>query len=309
MGEKEKKRVKSGHYVSYLIITLLHRSIVSMSWDAARRLARSAADIGRALDRKQRKGRMYRQIREIFPELDSCETRKLIREVYRWLFESVVDTLHFHNNLSSANIGNYVEFHNESGRPWPDKSSPMIFVTGHFGWWEIGLMTMANIGYPSVVIVRPMDNPLLERFIADLRETFGNVQIPKRGGLRTALKTLKKGERLSLMIDQDSRKYGIFVDFLGKPAATHDSPAKLALTAEVPVAFLYCLRIGDTKRFKLVLKDVVKPNLEADRELEAIRITQRLSDNLSELVRENLPYWLWLHRRWKTYPGKYDERK
>jgi len=32
---------------------------------------------------------------------------------------------------------------------------------------------------------------------------------------------------------------------------------------------------------------------------------QRLTAGLEALVREAPVEWLWLHRRWKTYPGKY----
>jgi KDO2-lipid IV(A) lauroyltransferase len=54
-----------------------------------------------------------------------------------------------------------------------------------------------------------------------------------------------------------------------------------------------------------VLKSVITPQKSGDLEAEILRITQQLSSELEEVIREAPEEWLWLHRRWKTYPGKY----
>ena len=294
--------------MSFALISALHGAIKGLSLPRIRLLAGAAGDLLRMLDRPSRRQEMARRLSEIYPQLSPSDIRRIIREVYRWLFISMADSLHFHRLLLAGRAREHLELVNESGRPLPESGRGVIFASGHFGWWEISCMAMGVFGYPGVVIARKMRNPLLEEYVARLRETQGVRQMPKEGALRPALKALKEGRSLAVMTDQDARYHGIFVDFLGKPASTYPSPAQLAIAAGAPVVFLYCLRKGESDRYRIVIKDIIYPDRRADRQEEIRRITQRLADNLAGMVRAYPDRWLWLHRRWKTYPGKYDDK-
>ncbi len=309
MAGKNEKRVKIGDYITYFFIRGLHRLILDLSFQNALRFARVAADLGRLCDRRKRKEKMFRRIREAFPDKHTSDIRRLMRDVYRWLFESVVDALYFHSLIVSGRASEHLEFVNESGGPWPPEEGGVIFVTGHFGSWEVASMALSLKGYKTCVIARPIENPLIEGYVKKHRETQGVQILPKKGAVRGGLKALKNNKNLGILIDQDARYYGIFVDFLGKPASTYSTPAQLSIATGRPVAFVYCMRKGDTDRFKLVLSDVLYPNLEDQRQKEVYRIIQRLTDDLAELVKAYPSRWLWLHRRWKTYPGKYKIKK
>jgi len=305
MAKKVNKNINAAHYVSFYLVVALHKSMVSMSWPCARRLALSAADLAAVLDRRKRKAMMARRLLEVFPHLAPPDIRKLVRDVYRSLFESIVDALHFHTRLSAGDAREHIRLINESGKPLPAVGQGIIFTTGHFGWWEVSCMAMAALGYRGVVIAREMKNPLIEDYISKIRESQGVEQAPKKGGIRRSLRALRNGKCPAMLIDQDARYHGIFVDFLGKPASTYPSPAQLSVATGTPVAFLYCLRENDSERFRVIIKDIIYPNPETEQQSEVLRITQRLSDDLAELVRAHPHRWLWLHRRWKTYPGKY----
>ncbi len=58
--------------------------------------------------------------------------------------------------------------------------------------------------------------------------------------------------------------------------------------------------------FQVAVDDVIHPRPGAERRAEVRRITQRMTHDLERAVREAPAQWLWLHRRWKTYPGKYS---
>jgi KDO2-lipid IV(A) lauroyltransferase len=72
------------------------------------------------------------------------------------------------------------------------------------------------------------------------------------------------------------------------------------------VAFVRARRLGRQDHFQVAVDDVIHPRADADRREEVRRITQRITHDLEEAVRETPEQWLWLHRRWKTYPGKYS---
>ena len=58
---------------------------------------------------------------------------------------------------------------------------PAIFITGHCGNWELLGTAMSAIGYPFVALARPLDNPLINRWLLDLREARGMKIITKWG--------------------------------------------------------------------------------------------------------------------------------
>jgi KDO2-lipid IV(A) lauroyltransferase len=116
---------------------------------------------------------------------------------------------------------------------------------------------------------------------------------------------LKRGQNVGLLVDQDARKTGVFVDFFGRPASTTPTPARLAIYTGAPIAFVYARQVGRASRFRIVLADLIEPQQQGDPDAEVRRITQRLTSDLEREIRNAPEEWLWLHHRWKTYPGKY----
>jgi len=277
-----------------------------VSWPAARRLARALGDAVRAFDRPARKRRMFRDIHDAFPDFAPHQVRAVIRDAYRSLMVSVVDTLHFHRVNARGGGRALIDFLGTEPLQDPSRRTGVIFVTAHIGCWEVLGEAGTCLGYPVMSVARPLDNPLLDDYVREIRESAGQEIIPKDGALRHALSGLRSGRNLAFLIDQDARRKGVFVDFMGKPASTHVSVARLAISTGAPVAFVYCRRIEGQDRFAAVITDVIRPRPDAGRDEEVLRITQQLTRDLEDVVRRWPGDWLWMHDRWKTYPGKYE---
>jgi KDO2-lipid IV(A) lauroyltransferase len=114
---------------------------------------------------------------------------------------------------------------------------------------------------------------------------------------------------VALLIDQDARREGIFVDFMGSPASTHTSVARLSLATGSPIAFVYSVPEPRGLRFRVEITDVVRPRPDADEDTEIFRMTQRLTSDLERVIRKYPEHWLWTQKRWKTYPGKFERGK
>jgi KDO2-lipid IV(A) lauroyltransferase len=181
---------------------------------------------------------------------------------------------------------------------------PVIFAGSHFGAWEIAGAVGALVGEPLTTLVRPLDNPLLEAYLASIRMRFGQRLATNRGGLRDLLASLAAGRSVAVLIDLNMRRKGaVFVDYFGVPAATAKTAAILALRAGRPVVPVFTHRVPGKFAFEIEIADPIFPDPgAADRDEEARRILSAATAALEARVRAAPEQWLWTHRRWKTRP-------
>jgi len=295
-------------WVQYLIARALEAVFLLLPWSWGHRIAVRVGDIARVLDRPSRKQRMARDIESAFPEFTDSQVSALIRENYRFMTASVLDSSRLVRLAASGARDGMIEVEGAEKIEGISKDTGIIFVSGHFGYWELLGSASTAAGYPVASLARPMRNPLLQVHVRDLRESTGQRILEKRGSMLYAIRALKGGQNLAFLIDQDARRDGVLVDFFGRPASTVTSVARISIYTGAPVVFAYARRIGGSDRFRIVIQDVIHPRKGADEREEVFRITQRFTKDLEDLVRKWPGEWLWLHNRWKTYPGKYRNR-
>src|SRR5260370_39150890 len=97
------------------------------------------------------------------------------------------------------------------------------------------------------VVIRPLDNPGVDRLVEDRRTLSGNQLIVKWDGARAILRALHENEAVGILIDQNtSLQEGVFVNFFGTAACATTAFAKMAARpgAAVILAFALCLVAG-----------------------------------------------------------------
>ncbi len=91
------------------------------------------------------------------------------------------------------------------------------------------------------ILVRRIDNPLVEMFVDNLRTRLGCKTLDKSQSARQMFRVLKKGGLLGILADLNvQEKEGVFVDFFGVPASTTTGIAKLALATNCACASGVC---------------------------------------------------------------------
>jgi KDO2-lipid IV(A) lauroyltransferase len=173
----------------------------------------------------------------------------------------------------------------------------VLFATAHLGNWELSAFAHALLTGPMNVVVRPLDNPLIDRMVERRRGLSGNRLISKRDIARPILKALAANEAVGILIDQNaSPDAGVFVDFFGMPACSGTGFAKLAARSGAAVIPGFALWSEGERRY--VLRFYPPVPMTGD----AVRDTETLQKKLEEIVRAHPDQWLWIHRRWKTRP-------
>lgn len=179
----------------------------------------------------------------------------------------------------------------------------VLVITGHLGSWEMLAAAMVHAGLPLTTIAREAADGGVNAFLLGLRSRLG-VRTSLRGSggaARSILRTLRDGDLLGALIDQDIRAEGTFVEFFGRPAFTPTGPVALALRAGAPVVLCCTWRRPDGRhqaRFEPAV--ILEPG--PDR-AETIRsYTARFTRWIEERIREHPEQWVWIHRRWRRRP-------
>ena len=179
----------------------------------------------------------------------------------------------------------------------------VLFVTGHFGFWELQALVHAVLVEPITMLARTLDNPRLNQLLERIRQRTGNTVVYRRGTIRRVIRTLNEGKGVAILIDQHIiTRDAISVDFFSRPAATTSAVAALALRTGAPIVPVFALP-APRGRYRLIYEHPISP--PDPHAPDAVRdFTQRCTDVLEMYVRRNPELWLWMHRRWRDEDQK-----
>jgi KDO2-lipid IV(A) lauroyltransferase len=232
------------------------------------------------------------------------ERDQVIRGVYCHFCTMLIEILHLPRKIHWSNWRDWfvLEGHGHLMDLFMSGKRPLIFLTGHYGNWEMAGYVFGLFGFPTVAVARTLDNPYLERYLRSFRERTGQELIPKTGGFDRMVAVLENNRALSFLADQDAGQRGLYVNFFGRPASTHKAIALLAIEHQAVVIVGVARRIGPGCRYEFFCADVIDPAELAGSADDVRLLTQRYTSALETLIRQDPTQYLWLHRRWKHQP-------
>src|SRR5206468_641858 len=285
------------HRLEYLIVRLLIALVRVMPGPLVRA---GGTILGLALygiDRGHRRI-AQRNLTTAFPTRRPAERRAIARAAFAHFGRLLFELLRF-GTLSPAKMLARVEFDGEErSRLAYAQGKGVLFVTGHFGFWELQAMVHALKVEPVAIVARALDNPPLNQLLEDIRQRTGNTVIYRRGTIRRVMRTLEAGRGVAVLIDQHiMTRDAIYVDFFERPAATTSAVAALALRTGAPVVPVFALPLPGG-RYRLIYEHPVEPP-RADSDTAVREFTQRCTDVLEMYVRRHPDLWLWMLRLWR----------
>lgn len=289
-------------FIEYALAWLLMKFFGLMPRTIAHRAAGIVAWLGFHLARRQRNAGFH-NLRMAMPELSAQEHHRILRGSFENLARLLVEFSHF-SELNKGNISRFVihdglENYHEAVR----RGRGIIFMTAHFGAWELSSFAQSIYGYPLKFVVRPIDNPKVDALITRYRTLGGNVPIQRRSAGRDILKALRNNQAVGILFDQNTTSdEGVFVDFFGIPAATTPAIATFALRTGAAVLPGFLIWDEALHTHRLRFDPPVELINTGDLAHDVVQNTARFNKILERYVREYPDQWLWIHRRWKTRP-------
>jgi KDO2-lipid IV(A) lauroyltransferase len=227
-------------------------------------------------------------------EKSPAEREAILDEVFRSIARMLVVFARF----PRLNVDEWIRYegreHFEAARR---AGKGALFYTAHLGNWELSAFAHGVMTEPMGVVVRPLDNPLLDALAERYRTMGGNEVIAKKDA-RPLLRMLKANRAAGILADQNAApEEGVFVRFFGKQACAHTGFARLAKHTGATVIPGYAL--WEEKEQRYVLRFFPPMTMTGDETED----TQRLHEHLESVIRQYPGQWLWIHRRWKTRPA------
>jgi lauroyl/myristoyl acyltransferase len=232
---------------------------------------------------------------------DDAEARRFARRSFANYAIYLIDFLRF-GSVDAAEANRRVIFDD-----WPTldrarEAHGIVFVTMHFGNWDLGAAAVAEHGIPISVIADTFPDERLNDLVLASRRALGMTIIPAERMGPSVLRALKHRNLVAMLIDVPPPGAGVEVQFFGDTIAVHDGPARIALRAGATVIAAVAPREG-------VHSDRVRPELTpvpftptGDAERDVRDLTQSMMRALEGMVRRHPDQWyifrsLWLADR------------
>ena len=238
-----------------------------------------------------------RNLTMAYPEKTFAERTEIVNEVFSSIGRLLYTLARF-PRMNRENIHQWIRYegleHFEAAKK---ASRGVLFATAHLGNWELSAFAHGLMTEPMHVVIRPLDNPLIDQLVENRRQLSGNRLIQKRDAARAILRALQQNEAVGILIDQNtSLEEGVFVNFFGTLACANTAFAKIAARTGAAVIPGFALWLAEEQRYVLRFYAPVEMSGNAAED------TQNLQSLLEQVIREYPGQWLWIHRRWKTRP-------
>lgn len=239
-----------------------------------------------------------------FPKKSFAERKRILRTLYRNLGWQLAEFCQM-PRYTLARANRFIRYegldHYLSARA---RGNGVLVLTGHLGAWELSSFYHSLAGYPMSMVIRRLDNPLVDRLVNSIRSMHGNRVLHKDDFARGLIAAMHAGGTVGILMDTNmTPPQGIFVDFFGTPACTASGMARVALRTGAAVVPGFLLWEPAEGRYVLHFLPTLDLIDTGDPEQDAHANTQLFTSALEEVIRRHPEQWLWVHRRWKTRPA------
>jgi KDO2-lipid IV(A) lauroyltransferase len=288
--------------LEYFAVLALVRAVGLMPRAAARQIGATIGALAYfALTRLRGVG--YRNLQIAFPDLTHDQHSAILRAEYRSLGWQLAEFCKM-QRYTLQNTRSFLRYDGlERYLAARDAGQGVLILTGHLGAWELSSFYHSLMGYPMSMVIRRLDNPLVDRFVNGIRCRHGNKVVHKDDFARGLISAMRQGETVGILMDTNmTPPQGLFVDFFGTQACTASGMARVALRTGAAVLPGFLLWDQPSKSYVLHFGEQIPLIRTEDNEADIAANTALFTCAIESYIRQHPQQWLWLHRRWKTRP-------
>ena len=238
------------------------------------------------------KRRVNQNLDLVMPNKTEIEKKEFLRRL-GWFIGITFTELIFNSDFQK----NKNKFHYKKSDLNPlieanNKGRPIIIVSAHLGPWEAIRAVLKMHNLTSGALYKKNKNKFYETLHLRAIKSGGEpIFSTGLSGTKKMVKHLKNGGIVAVMLDQAASD-GEFFDFLGVPAKTATSVAKIALKLNALIVPSYAVRIKGTNAINIHFEEPIIHTTYQD-------MTSKLTKSIEDRVLRDPEQWYWLHKRWK----------
>jgi KDO2-lipid IV(A) lauroyltransferase len=244
-----------------------------------------------------------RNLELAFPEKTRRERARILRGEFTSLGRQLAEVCQF-PRYTAENVDHVIVYDGfENYERAYARGKGVLFLTAHFGGWELSAFAHSLHGHWMHIVVRPLDNVYLDSLVRSYRTMHGNKIVDKNDFVRGLLAAMSHQEVVGILMDTNmTPPQGVFVDFFGIPACTASGLARIALRTDAAVVPGFTIWDPVLRKYRLRFDPAVELIRTGDNEADIVANTQVFTKIIEDYVRRYPEQWLWVHRRWKTRP-------
>jgi Kdo2-lipid IVA lauroyltransferase/acyltransferase len=289
-------------WLEYIPVWLIAQTLRWLPRPVARIAAQFIAGLFYCLHPRLRHVGM-RNLELAFPEKTTDERKRILKGVYRSLGRLLAEVPKL-PSYTLKNVDRIAVYDGlENYLAAQQRGKGVLFMTAHLGGWEIGSFVHSLHGHWLNIVVRDLDNPLLDCWVRRLRSLHGNKTHDKDGYARGLLMAMRRGETVGALMDTNmTPPQGVFVNYFGRPACTAVGIARVAMRTGAAVVPAFTIWDKTLRKYRIRFEPAIPTVCTGNEESDAVTNTQNYTAAIEQAVRAYPDQWLWVHRRWKTRP-------
>lgn len=182
-----------------------------------------------------------------------------------------------------------------------------IFVTPHFGNWDVGGWYFGR-RHAFSAVAEPLEPPELDALVQGWRRAKHIGIIPLAGAARGVLRALHDGQLVALVADRPTHVQGdgARVRFFGAWTRVPGGAAHFALRTGAPVVVAGLWRTPQNRYAGIALPPLrFKPTGDRERDVDAAM--QRIMEHVERVIREHPDQWYMFRRMWPERASEQPE--
>ena len=243
----------------------------------------------------KRKMVAYANLKAAFsPGKSPKELNRIVKDMYINLVQGFAEIVSM-TKIDAKYVEKYIDVRNiERIERLSKLPEGVIFISAHFGNWELNAVVSAIKGFPLYFLGREQKMKRLSELINLFRETKGSVVIRKGTDVKTIIRVLHEGKIVGMAGDQNAGMHGQLLDVFGRPGSTAVGPFRIAERTGAYILPAFIHRVKGPYHV-LVIEEPMKINKDED----IIPYMEKYNRLLEKHVGAHPEQWLWMHKRWK----------
>ena len=244
-----------------------------------------------------RKSMVLKNIKISFPDKSEKEARRIRKDFFRHFSDLMIESVKSSTMGQKEFRKRYFITNQHLLDHYHATGKSIIILSPHTGNWEWIFSLVPGIPYDVYAVYQRLTNPYMDAYIRKTRQRFGAMMIPTNKTFRIIMSAISKGDQFLTWFaaDQSARpNKAHWVHFLNQETSFHKGYEDLARKTNQPVLFL------DIKKVKRSYYELELHVITDDpKSLPEGAIVKEFARQTEKRIRENPPYWLWSHNRWK----------